>query len=236
MRSWRPGWGFPILPALLAIAAAALTYNFLAAWQVTTAIPVAASDMTAMTRITPALVRTVQAPVRGLLPGVITQASEIVGKYTRTPVFEGEAFVAARLLGGDASLAWKFILGEGRRAFLIPVTVSRACGGVLEPGNLVDVLFVTSSSKSGQAQATRILASVPVLDLRDEDGAPLTRSGRQRGGSGLAGVLVGLSPEECATVALCIEQGHVYLAIAPPESRAITSVTATMKDVTASEK
>lgn len=220
----------------LALLAAALTYSYLASWEAEVSIPVAAFDMPAMTKVEPSFLRMIQTPVRGLLPGVTTQLNDVVGKYTRTAIFAGEAFVPAKMLGGSPQAAWKGFLVDSSRVFSIPVNASRACGGALEPGDLVDVYFAANSQRTGSGQATRVLKGVPVLDLRDEDGNSLFRPGRPRSASGLAGVLVQVTPEECSILALCLEQGHVYLAISPPDSREGPMVSVTLKDLLPQER
>lgn len=224
------------LAIVMALLAALLTYGYLSSWEATVSIPVAAFDIPPMTKVEPSFLRMVQTPARGLLPGVTTRPDDVVGQYTRTAVFAGETFMPSKLAGGNPQTAWKGYLEADTRVFSIPVTASRACGGALEPGDLVDVYFAGSSQRTGAGQATRILRSVPVLDLRDEEGNSLYRPGHPRNISGMAAVLVRVTPTECSILALCLEQGHVYLAIAPPDSEESTAVSASLKDLLPQER
>lgn len=179
-------------------------------------------------KITADMVTTKSVPVSALLEGRVTDVNSVVGKVATAPLFAGEQVISQKVTAfeGENTLAYK--VPEGRRALslMVPHEAWNA-GGLVQPGDRVDVLGVTTFVKvdplTGEerpdllagyiAQDVLVLAVsqtlvkiVPNLENRDSGGGSLEYSAIA-GDSGetfqeAISVTLALTPEEAAKVAI----------------------------------
>ncbi len=101
------------------------------------------------TTITAEMVEVRQVPASVALEGAFRDTSLVVGKVARFPVSAGEqvqardvaaAGVAAGTVSTDMPLS--FIIPKGMRAVSIPIDEATAAGGLIRPGDRVDIIGV----------------------------------------------------------------------------------------------
>ena len=100
---------------------------------------VAVADILPNTIIDESLIQRVQVPSVYLQPSALSSAAAIVGRVTAVPIPRG-----AQILGGSLESQGQIPLSlevpRGRRAVTIAVSNVTGVGGLVRPGNFVDVL------------------------------------------------------------------------------------------------
>src|SRR4030088_260448 len=145
-----------------------------------TAVVVAKGDLRVGTSVSESSV-TVKRVHPGDIPaGSATRVSDVLGRYVSCPILDGQ-FIPVRALARDRAslIAGGLSVPSGFRALSLAVTATDAAGGVLRPGDLVDVVAVTKSQAPGAspAPATTLGKRVLVLGMRTDQGQALDASG-----------------------------------------------------------
>jgi pilus assembly protein CpaB len=114
---------------------------------VTTApVVVAANDIPARTEITPSMVEIRQVPEDDVSELAFTNADQVVGQVTRYPVSAGEHVLSTKvvsLTGPEvANESLSFVIPSDMRAIAITVNQVIGSGGLVLPGDYVDVIAV----------------------------------------------------------------------------------------------
>jgi pilus assembly protein CpaB len=213
---------------VLALAAAALALHA----QQTVAVVVATHDLRSGSRVAPGDVEERRVHSDGVPSGALSTADAAVGAYVAWPLASGEP-VLARMLrsarsGADA--AGGLPVPDGDRAVAVPVQPAGAVGGLLGPGDRVDV-FVTppaaarsggASSPAGGADpaaATLLGSDVLVLQLRTDQGQVMTGGepeqlrGLGGGVAKLGSVVLAVPASESGRYAAAAASGALYLAL-----------------------
>jgi pilus assembly protein CpaB len=171
-----------------------------------TAVVVAKGDLRVGTSISESSV-TIKRVHPGDIPaGSATRVSDILGRYVSWPILDGQ-FIPVRALARDRAslIAGGLSVPPGFRALSLAVTATDAAGGVLRPGDLVDVLAVTKSQAPGAspAPATTLGKRVLVLGMRTDQGQALDASGGPGSVRGLnfssnriASVVLAVAPDD----------------------------------------
>jgi pilus assembly protein CpaB len=114
--------------------------------------------------------------VDGLM-GVITNAEELLDCRPRTTIFAGEPMLAQKISDGVTSASER--IREGYRAVAVKVDSVTSIGGVLQPGDRVDVqVYLKRDASNGihaaavrtLLQNVKVFAINAVLDRSQEDG------------------------------------------------------------------
>jgi len=114
--------------------------------------------------------------VDGLI-GVITNADELLDKRPRTTIFAGEPVLSQKLSDGVASATER--IREGYRAVAVKVDSVTSLGGVLQPGDRVDMqVYLKRDPANGietagvrtLLQNVKVFAINDLLDRSQEDG------------------------------------------------------------------
>ena len=137
--------------------------------------------------------------------GSARQLADVDGKYVAWPILDGQYIPVKALSADRASLVSGGLqVPPGYRAISLPVTAADAAGGVLRPGDYVDVLSVAKNQAPGAspAPAATLGKGVLVLGMRTDQGEPLDP------GSG-SGTVRGLnfSSNRIASIILAVAEG-----------------------------
>ncbi|HEX3607198.1 MAG TPA: Flp pilus assembly protein CpaB [Candidatus Dormibacteraeota bacterium] len=207
--------------SVLALAAAALALHA----QETVAVVVATHDVRAGARVAPGDVEERRVHSDGVPAGAVGAAGDAVGAYVAWPLASGEPVLARMLRGrptGTAAAAGLQV-PDGDRAVAVPVLPAGAVGGLLSPGDRVDVFVTPAGAHPGGADpaaAAGLLGSdVLVLQLRSDQGQVMPTSGADDAhgiGAGVArlgSVVLAVPAEETARYAAAAASGAVYLAL-----------------------
>ncbi len=144
-------------------------------------------------------------------PGSATSISDVTGRYVSWPILDGQ-FIPMRALSRDRAslIAGGLAVPSGFHALSVPVTAADAAGGVLRPGDLVDVLAVVKNQAPGSspAPAATLGQRVLVLGLRTDQGQALdvgggasTVRGLNFSSNRIASVVLAVAPEDEAKYA-----------------------------------
>src|ERR1700682_2191095 len=157
---------------VLALAAGGIYY---ATTRETTVI-VAKGDLHVGTAITESSVMVKRVHPGDVPPGSATRVADVIGRFVSWPILDGQ-FIPARALSRDRAslIAGGLAVPAGFHALSVPVTAAEAAGGVLRPGDLVDVLAVAKNQAPGAspAPATTLGKRVLVLGMRTDQGQAL---------------------------------------------------------------
>jgi Flp pilus assembly protein CpaB len=188
--------------AVLALAAGGI---YFASTRETTVL-VAKGDLNVGMAITDTSVAVRRVHPGDIPPGTASRVSEVVGMYISWPILDGQ-FIPMRALsrGRAALIAGGLGVPAGYHALSVPVTAADAAGGVLRPGDLVDVIAVAKNQAPGATPAPAVTLGkrVLVLGLRTDQGQALDGgggSGTVRGlnfsSNRIASVVLAVAPED----------------------------------------
>ena len=115
----------------------------------TKSVVVASQDIAAGTRITEDMVRVKNVSTDAVVPQALTTTETVVGSVARFPITTDEQILGNRVVAGgiavpkgeDVPLA--YVVPEGKRAMAIKVEQVISAGGLVVPGDFVDVIMVT---------------------------------------------------------------------------------------------
>jgi len=196
---------------VLALAAAMLALH----GQQTDTVVVATHDLRAGDRVGPGDVEERRVHSDGVPSGTVGAAGAAVGAYVAWPLASGEPLLARMLRPSrsGAAAARGLAVPDGDRAVAVPVQPAGAVGGLLAPGDRVDV-FVTPPGA-----ATLIGSDVLVLQLRSDqgqvmgDGDPQETHALGAGAARLGSVVLAVPAEEAGRYASAAGSGTLYLAL-----------------------
>jgi len=212
-----------------------------------TAVLVAKADIAARTTITADMVevRLVSGDTRSVL--AYTSPQEVVGLVTRFPITANEQVLSSKVVdlstGGavtDRSLS--YIIPEGKRAFAINASEIQNVGGLLLPGDYVDVVVIYDIEFTGldgsldteeSFLAHTLLQNVEVLSVsqvvvdiipeagtgaaEDEETDPATgqrvRNSDAAPNPGAATITLAVTPEDAQLMYLAEANGRIRLAM-----------------------
>ncbi|MBV8333229.1 MAG: Flp pilus assembly protein CpaB [Candidatus Eremiobacteraeota bacterium] len=129
--------------AVLAFGVALIVYGVLTAPRKSAAPPrnvvIASMNIPASARIVPSMVNTVQKPADQVEPDAFSDPSDAVGMIATSDIPLGAALSPARLARPSPPPQGPQV-AVGMRAITIPIDVIKGVGGLLQPGDHVDVL------------------------------------------------------------------------------------------------
>jgi pilus assembly protein CpaB len=188
-------------------------------------------------------------PVDSVLHGSYTDPAVIVGQTTRYPLVENEQVTALKIgVTSDVEdQGLSSVLPAGMRAFSVKVSEETGVGGMILPGDLVDVIGILDRDTVGTDKAVTLVQGVEVLAVAQEaqepipPGADLTATPEASGTLGerpsdvkpnpsARTVTLAVTPEQAQLLALVQTQGDLALTlrsfgdsapVSPPESNLI---------------
>ncbi|MDW8008491.1 MAG: Flp pilus assembly protein CpaB [Chloroflexota bacterium] len=160
-----------------------------------------------------------EAPADGVADGALAHREDAVGRTVLYPLARGEQVLAQKLAPqgaapGDAAAA----LPPGRVGVAVKVAPETAAGGLLRPGDRVDVVAALPAGVGEQEAwvACVVARDVPVLAVGQEVARPAEGGALVRGGKGAvdAGtVTLAASPEQALALWAAAQRGRLSLAL-----------------------
>ena len=148
---------------------------------------VAKIDIAARTQITAEMVEVIQAPVDSRATTALGSVDDAIGKVTRYPLVKDEQITANKLVSieGETNVdSLSFIVPAGMRAISIQADQVLSAGGLVLPGDYVDIMGVLKGLKPDGSEvdafvARTILQNVQVVAVAQTitDGSPGTTQG-----------------------------------------------------------
>jgi Flp pilus assembly protein CpaB len=184
---------------------------------------VATRDIPVGTRIQDADVTTRRVNPASIGPQVVISVSAAVGQVVAFPILEGQLLDARQIAPSKnaALLGSGLEVPPGYRIIGLPVTATTAVGGVLKPGDRVDVIAIPNPVKTtallDQPPTTpvRIGNDVLVLGLRTDEGSSVdqTEHGLNTGNGKPASVLLAIAQNEETTYSAAIADSTFVLTL-----------------------
>lgn len=208
-----------------------------------TPVVVAKTDIAARTKITESMieVRLVGADARSDL--AFTDTAAVVGQVTRFPIAASEQVLSSKVVSLAATSATtgrslSFVVPQGKRGIAIKVSEVANAGGLILPGDYVDVLVVydiefqsdpkdpTKREKAESYLVLTLLQNVEVLAVQQSvvdvvpEATPTAGDQRVRNSEAKAvpdaiTVTLALSPEDAQKIYLAESNGRIRLALRP---------------------
>ena len=101
--------------------------------------------------ITSDMLKLVSLPVTVKLPEALTSVQQAEGKVARMPILPGEQLLSAKLFSTDSQSGLAFTIPQGKRAIAVAVNEVVGTGGLILPGDHVDVVAVLEPRPNGTA-------------------------------------------------------------------------------------
>jgi pilus assembly protein CpaB len=184
---------------------------------------VATHDLSVGTRIQDSDIATRQINPASVPAGVLKASDQAVGQVVSSPILEGQ-FVDARQVAPsrNASLLGTGLdVPAGYRIIGLPIAPAAAVGGVLKPGDRVDVMAIPNPTKA--ATLAEESAPVPVMlgknvlviGLRTDQGTPVDQAdhGLNVGNSKPGTVLLAIAQTEESAYSSAIASSSFVLAL-----------------------
>jgi pilus assembly protein CpaB len=257
--SERPGRALLLLALLFAVIAAVLVFVALnqsdngdkeASASAMTRVVVAAHDIDARTTLKSDMLDVADVPADSVLTGTFSNVSDLEGQVTRYPLVGGEQVVASRVGASEKGAeGLSFVVPAGMRAFSIQVSEESAVGGLILPGDLVDVIAIFDADTVGVDKTVTLIQGVEVLAVAQTAQEPIpaartTGTPTPSAASGTLGerpedlkanpgartVTLTVTQEQAQLLALVQSQGELALSlrsfgdkapVAPPETNLI---------------
>ena len=115
----------------------------------TITVVVIRNDIPAGTTLSAPLLRELEIAPDTALAGVYSNGNRLVGRVTRYPLVAGEQVVEGKLVGTESALGTglAFSVPEGMRAVSVPFSEVMGAGGLVVPGDRVDILVHTKNER-----------------------------------------------------------------------------------------
>jgi pilus assembly protein CpaB len=237
----RPGRALLLLALLFAVIAAVLVFVVLnqnngkkeGTASATTKVVVAAHDIAARTTLKSSMLEVADVPTDSVLNGTFSNIDDLDGQVTRYPLVSGEQVLASQIgVLQKAAEGLSFVVPAGMRAFSVSVSEETGVGGMILPGDLVDVIAILDAGTVGVDKAVTIVQSVEVLAVAQTAQEPIpadrpTGTVTPSAVSGTLGerpadlkanpeartVTLAVTPEQAQLLALVHTQGDVALSL-----------------------
>jgi pilus assembly protein CpaB len=176
----RPGRSLLLLALLFAAIAAVLVFLALnknddkgdksaAAGSATTKVVVAGEDIAARTTLDADMLKVADVPAGSVLKGSFSDIDDLDGQVTRYPLISGEQVTATKVgVQKDDETGLSFVFPQGMRAFSIQVSEESSAGGLILPGDLVDIIGILDEGTVGIDKAATLVQGVEVLAVAQE--------------------------------------------------------------------
>lgn len=190
-------------------------------------VVIAKRDIPAGTTIKEEMLKEVSLSRNMLQPRAAQSVERVVDKVNLAPIARGEQILLNKLAISGEGISLSSKIPSGKRAITIPVDNISSVGGMIKPGDHVDVIGnvpMPAMSPEGR-QVTQITTmplfqNVLVLAVGQEfTSLPAGDASRQGAGAARASfpvITLALTPQEANLVAFAQEQGKIRLVLRPP--------------------
>ncbi len=107
-----------------------------------TTVVTAKQDIPARTEIKADMLELTKVPSNALLAGAFSSSDLVQGRIARIPIYKGEQLVQDKLAADKTDLGLSYIVPEGTRAMGVKVDKVIGAGGLIRPGDRVDLVAV----------------------------------------------------------------------------------------------
>lgn len=194
-------------------------------------VVVAAQDIPARTMITASMVTMKPVPDSLKLTGAFTDTKSVVGKAAKQTIVQGDQLTGTTLANSPADLGFSGQVPAGMRAVSISVTEVSTEGGLIQPGDHVDVIgiyqqfdkqngglyYQPDASSPKNLVALTVLQDVQVLAFAqngiDNSAQSTSKVSPTKGQPDAKSVTLAVSPEDAERLALGEQTGIFHLSL-----------------------
>ncbi|MEZ4501441.1 MAG: Flp pilus assembly protein CpaB [Dehalococcoidia bacterium] len=221
----RPLFARPsLIGAVLALLVGGAAYVYLSDAESTTSSAVERTTVVVATRDVPVRDRIVagdlelrEVPVEAVHSLAVRDVDAAMNMFALSTIRAGEQVLSVDLGTQPGGSALSKLLPEGMRALSIAVSDAVAAGGLVEPGDRVDLMGVFEESKAGADGSVQVAENLEVLAvsaaLLGQDDSSSTDERRGSPTSVSATVTLAMSPEVAQRVALADEFGSLRIVL-----------------------
>ena len=200
-------------------------------------VVVAAQDIAVRTQITPQMLVIKEVPADARHPKALTALDQANGKVSSLPVAAGEQVLSTKFFARKEDSGLAFQIAPGKRAVSVAVSEVITAGGLINPGDFVDVVGLFSGLPSSGASAANqdftsvVLQNIEVLAVAQFIQGPAADPQASIGVAGVGGskpdpakqdqqarpnartFTLAVTPEEAQKLILAEEKGKIRLAL-----------------------
>jgi pilus assembly protein CpaB len=249
-----------VVGLFLGLVSAVLVYVYLsqgggdeeASATATKPVVVATQDISARVRLTAEMVEVKSLAENAVHPDAFSSTDELTDMVTTLPITEGEQILSSKVAAtarevpwpGDEELPLSYVVPPDQRALSVQVSEVTGAGGLILPGDFVDVIGIfdvtfygikeddpTSSEELEDYVAVTVLQNVQVLAVAQEVAEALPEEGEDDGTTGeesqpvlpnpadpnpdATNVTLAVTPADAQKLALAEEMGVLKLSLRP---------------------
>lgn len=178
------------------------------------AILVAASDIPKGAVIDYKMLALQPVPVKFIQPGALSSRESAVGKTALVTIMAGEQILATKLAAPGAGLTLAGKTPPGKRAATISLEAASAVGGMIRPGDHVDVIAIFSAPPVTISLFQDILVLAVGQEMVPSE-ARARREEEDESATRRETVTLALTPQEVRVLTVAMEQGKIRLTLRP---------------------
>jgi pilus assembly protein CpaB len=215
-----------IAAVVIAAATGVLTVNYVSSVGRTQAaqaepqlrILVAKDDIPARITIETSMLRRVSRPISQVEPGAVIDAHKVIGLLSLVSLPAGSTITASRI-GRPQTVALAVVLKRGMRAVSIGIDRVKAVGGLIQPGDRVDVIAVAPRVADETPQGKTIVTGALVLasGTQMESAVQPTAQPGQQDSQSLTTVTLAVTPAQADLLAAADINATLRLALRSPQ-------------------
>jgi len=169
--------------------------------------------------------------ISGLQPNAARSLERIIGMMTAVPISKGEQILLSKLISTERATSLAVATPVGKRAITIPVDTISSVGGMIKPGDYVDVMGIVDipiTQEGKQVAQTAILplfqnVLVLAVGLQFAGTPPLAKREVPKESAPI--ITLAVSPQEANLIAFVSEQGKIRFTLRSPADSRIQPIT-----------
>jgi pilus assembly protein CpaB len=154
----------------------------------------------------------------------VLSLDDVVGKASMMDLSTGDPVLKNKLSLDPEKLGVAFQLANGRLAIALPIDEVRATGGLLKPGDYVDIFHVYREKDVETPTSRLLLSRVKVLAIGGVMARKEEKESTKEKQMVAQTAVVEVSPEEAAVAAWAQSLGNLWLALRPAQEETPTSL------------
>ncbi len=205
-------------------------------------VVVAMQDIPVRSKINNTMVRAEEIPVSAKHPEALSTIQQAEGQVSRLPITKGEQVLVSKFAAAREDSGLSFIIPPSKRAVAVVTNEVIGAGGLVLPGDRVDVIAVFDAKTMGKDMAAIILQDIEVLAVAQKlqgelpEQGPLDKAGDTLNGKtqtasstpksnpqpqpAAKSVTMAVTPEEAQRLFLAEANGKLRLALRPSQEKA----------------
>lgn len=180
-----------------------------------TRVLVAAKDISQGTTIDYDMLAFKVVPVNFVQPRALTSRESAVGKAALATIMAGEQILNTKLAAPGTGLTLAVKTPPGKRAFTIGLETTSAVGGMIRPGDHVDVLAIFTNPAVTLTLFQDLLVLAVGQEMVAEETAKKRRGEKTPSPTARGTITLALTPQEVQVITVAMQHGKIRLTLRP---------------------